>query len=288
VKTIGVVGAGTMGVGIAIVAARSGFRTLLHDLRPDILVTAREQIRAFLATSVRRQKLDHSRMEAALDLLVTTADPVELRDADLVIEAVYEDIAVKRDVLSALGTTCSTRTIFASNTSTLSITDLANASGRPDRFVGMHFCLPAQLMTLVELTPALTTDPRVFAAAWDVCVAMGQRPVRTADRPGFILNHFVVPFNNDAVRLVERGVAIPEDIDRAVRSALGYPMGPCELLDLIGLDTQVRLSEALYAITVDPRTACPPLLRQMVAAGRLGRKAGRGFYTYKNDTIFGA
>ena len=152
----------------------------------------------------------------------------------------------------------------------------------------MHFCLPAQLMKLVEMTPGILTDPGVLATAWNWTEQSGQRPVRTQDKPGFILNALLVPFNNDAIRAVEAGVASADDIDRAIKVALGYKMGPLELIDLIGLDTQIRLCEAFYPTTLDPRASAPPLLRRMVAAGLLGRKSGRGFFEYENSARFGA
>jgi 3-hydroxybutyryl-CoA dehydrogenase len=200
---------------------------------------------------------------------------------------VFEDLKVKHDLFAKIDTVCPPETIFASNTSTLSITEIAGGSGRDDRFVGMHFCLPAQLMKLVEMSPGLNTSDATFQKAWAACEAMGQRPVKTKDNPGFILNYFLVPYNNDAIRMVEAGVAEPADIDRAIKEGLGYPMGPLELLDLIGLDTQLLLCDALYGVTHEPRAACPPLVRRMIAAGHLGRKSGRGFYTYKSDATFG-
>lgn len=287
-ETIGVAGAGTMGTGIAIVAARAGHPTVLHDASEPALEWAAGQIRAFLARSVEKGRLSPAELEACLARLRPSAVVEDLGAASLVIEAVFEDLAVKSELLARLNEVCPPETILASNTSTLSITELAAASGRPDRVVGMHFCLPAQLMRLVELSPALTTDPAVFERAWRLCEGMGQRPVRTQDRPGFVLNYFVVPFNNDAIRLVERGVAEPAEIDRAVKVGMGYAMGPLELVDLVGLDTQILLCEALHGVTRDPRAACPPLVRRMVAAGHLGRKAGRGFYEYDRPAIFGA
>src|SRR5690606_20087137 len=176
----------------------------------------------------------------------------------------------------------------ASNTSTLSITRLASTSRRPERVVGMHFCLPAQLMKLVEVTPGLLTDTRSLEAAEAVCRSLGQIPVRTKDTPGFILNRYVIPMNNDAIRMVERGVASPQDIDEGIRKALKHPLGPLQLVDLVGLDTQLRLCEAFYEITRDVRHACPPLLRQMVAAGHLGKKSGQGFYRYASTGTFGS
>jgi 3-hydroxybutyryl-CoA dehydrogenase len=151
----------------------------------------------------------------------------------------------------------------------------------------MHFCLPAQLMKLVEMSPGIRTSEVTFQTAWNFCIAMGQTPVKTQDSPGFILNYFLVPFNNDAIRLVEAGVAAAADIDRAVKAGLGYPMGPLELLDLVGLDTHLLVAEALYAATHDPRAAVPALVKRMIAAGRLGRKTGQGFYAYQGGAMFG-
>jgi 3-hydroxybutyryl-CoA dehydrogenase len=285
---VGVVGAGTMGTGIAIVSCRAGMPTVLFDISSEATIRASAQVDAFLNNSVAKGKLTPDDAAAARSNLVTSNSSEGLSDVTLLIEAVFESLPTKTALLGSLNHICPPETIFASNTSTLSITELAAGSGRPDRFVGMHFCLPAPLMRLVELTPGLDTSDEVFATAWRICEAMGQRPVHTQDRPGFILNAYLVPFNNDAIRLIDRGVAAAEDIDLAVKVGLGYPMGPCELLDYIGLDTQVLLSEALYASTHDPRAECPPLLRRMVAAGRLGRKSGRGFYQYADAKMFGA
>lgn len=277
-----------MGAGIAIVAARGACPTVLYDIDHSRLDRAVKEIRSFFARSVEKGRLTNQAMEDALGRLTPTSDPERLSGVQLVIEAVYEDLAVKTELLRSLHEICDRSAIFASNTSTLSITELAAASGRPTQVVGMHFCLPAPLMKLVEMSPGLETDPAVFSRVWEFTVAVGQLPAKTKDRPGFVLNHFLVPFNNDAIRLVESGVAEPSEVDQAITSALGYPMGPFRLLDLIGLDTQVLLSQALYDVTCDPRSACPPLLRRMVAAGHLGRKANRGFYTYDGSAMFGA
>jgi 3-hydroxybutyryl-CoA dehydrogenase len=288
IKTIGVAGSGTMGAGIAIVAARAGFKTVVYDTNGENLARAREQTGAFFKKSVERGRLAADQLPVVLGRLTGTTTIADLAACDLVIEAVFEDLAVKHALFAKLNQVCPPHTIFASNTSTLSITEIAGGSGRADRFVGMHFCLPAQLMKLVEMSPGLVTSEETFAAAWAACEAMGQRPVKTKDNPGFILNCFLVPFNNVVIRLVEAGVAEPAEIDRAIKVGMGYAMGPCELLDLIGLDTQVLLCEALYGVTHDPRAACPPLVRRMVAAGHLGRKSGRGFYTYQAGQMFGA
>ncbi|MCC5858193.1 MAG: 3-hydroxyacyl-CoA dehydrogenase family protein [Ectothiorhodospiraceae bacterium] len=287
IKTVGVAGAGTMGAGIAIVVARAGFDTVLFDLNQDTLAKARKQTEGFFSRSVTKGKLTEEQKEQALQRMQNTTELGALGQCDLVIEAVFEDLGVKHDLMSQLDEICPEHTIFASNTSTLSISEIAGGSNRDDRVVGMHFCLPAQVMKLVEMSPGLNTSEETFHTAWAFCEALGQQPVKTQDTPGFILNYFLVPFNNDAIRLIESGVAEPADLDRAIKKGLGYPMGPCELLDMIGLDTQIRLCEAFHAVTNDPRAACPPLLKRMVAAGRLGRKTGQGFYTYDRDAMFG-
>ncbi len=287
IQTVGVAGSGTMGTGIAIVAARAGMKTIVYDTQQAALDRAMRQIGGFFGKSVERGKMTEAQRDAALARITTTTTMAGMQPCDLVIDAVFEDLKVKHQLFSELDKVCPAHTIFASNTSTLSITEIAGGSGREDRFVGMHFCLPAQLMKLVEMSPGLNTSEATFAAAWAACEALGQRPVKTKDNPGFILNYFLVPYNNDAIRLVEAGVAEPADIDRAIKEGLGYPMGPLELLDLIGLDTQLLLCDALYGVTNEPRASCPPLVRRMIAAGHLGRKSGRGFYTYKNDATFG-
>lgn len=289
IKRVGVCGAGgTMGAGIAIVAARAGFETVCYDLTPEPLEKASQQSAGFFAKSVERGKMTAEDRDAVLSRLSRTTSLDDLAGCDLVIEAVFEDLATKRDLFGKLNTICPEDTIFASNTSTLSITEIASGCGREDRVVGMHFCLPAQLMKLIEMSPGLNTSTETFDAAWAWTEAAGQIPVRTQDKPGFILNALLVPFNNDCIRAVEAGVAEPGDIDQAIKVGLGYRMGPLELIDLIGLDTQVRLCEAFYPITNDPRAATPPLLRRMVAAGHLGRKSGRGFFDYQGAGMYGA
>lgn len=287
IKTVGIAGSGTMGAGIAIVAARAGFKTIVYDTHQDALDRARKQTAGFFAKSVERKKLTPAQVDKIMGDLTGTTRINDMAGCDIVIEAVFENLKVKHELLGELNKICPPRTLFASNTSTLSITEIAAGSGRDDRVVGMHFCLPAQLMKLVEMSPGIRTADVSFQNAWDLCNAMGQTPVRTKDNPGFILNYFLVPFNNDAIRLVETGVAEPADIDRAVKAGLGYPMGPLELLDLVGLDTHLLVAEALYASTHDPRAAVPPLVKRMIAAGHLGRKTGRGFFSYSGNAMFG-
>ena len=287
IKTVGVAGSGTMGAGIAIVAARAGFKTIVYDTNTEALARARRLTEGFFAKSVERKKLTGDEVERILGDLSATTDAGQFAQCDVVIEAVYEDLKVKHELFRRIDPVCRPHTIFGSNTSTLSITEIAAGSGRDDRFVGMHFCLPAQLMKLVEMSPGLNTSEETFQRAWEFCKAMGQVPVRTKDSPGFILNYFLIPFNNDAIRLVESGVAAPADIDRAIKTALGYAMGPLELLDLVGLDTHLLVAEALYAATHDSRAAAPALVKRMIAAGKLGRKAGEGFYKYEGSAMFG-
>lgn len=289
IKRVGVCGAGgTMGAGIAIVAARAGFETICYDLTPEPLEKAQQQSAGFFAKSVERGKMSEEDRDAVLGRMSSTTSLDDLAGCDMIIEAVFEDLQTKRDLFGKLNKICPEDTIFASNTSTLSITEIASGCGREDKVVGMHFCLPAQLMKLIEMSPGLNTSTETFDTAWAWTETAGQIPVRTQDKPGFILNALLVPFNNDCIRAVEAGVAEAADIDQAIKVGLGYRMGPLELIDLIGLDTQVRLCEAFYPITNDPRAATPPLLRRMVAAGHLGRKSGRGFFDYQGAGMYGA
>jgi 3-hydroxybutyryl-CoA dehydrogenase len=288
IRTVGVCGAGgTMGAGIAISTARAGFRTLCFDAIPASLDRTAAESRGFFDKSVARGKMTVAERDEVMARLIPATDMAALSECDLVIEAVFEELSVKQSLFRTLHGICPDHTIFASNTSTLSITEIASRCGREDRVIGLHYCLPAQLMKLIEVSPGVNTSHATLATAWAWTEACGQRPVRTQDKPGFILNALLVPFNNDAIRAIEAGLAGAGAIDTSLKIALGYKMGPLELIDLIGLDTQIRLCEAFYPVTLDPRAAAPPLLRRMVAAGHLGRKSGRGFYTYEGNRMFG-
>lgn len=280
IRKVAICGAGgTMGAGIALVAARGGFETVCYDIAAEGLARSRRAAESFFGKSVERGRMTQAEHDAALGRMTDTTSLDDLADCDLVIEAIFESLPVKQELFGRLNTICKPGTILASNTSTLSITEIASGCGREDRVVGLHFCLPAQLMKLIEASRGINTSDEIFASCWAWAEAAGQVLVETQDKPGFILNALLVPFNNDVIRALEAGLATPEDIDLAIRSALGYKMGPCTLLDLIGLDTQVRLGEAFYPITLDRRASVPPLLRRLVAAGTLGNKSGRGLLT---------
>lgn len=280
IRKVAVCGAGgTMGAGIAIVAARAGFETICFDKSAEGLGRSRKAAEKFFDSSVAKGRMTQEAADATFSRMTDETELSALADCDLVIEAIFENLEVKQALFAELNTICKFGTIFASNTSTLSITQIAGGCGREDRVVGMHFCLPAQVMKLIEMSRGLNTSDETFRAAWNWTEAAGQLPVETQDKPGFILNALLVPFNNDVIRAVEAGVASPEDIDLAIKSGLGYKMGPCTLVDLIGLDTQIRLGEAFYPITLDKRASVPPLLRRMVAAGKLGNKSGQGLLT---------
>jgi 3-hydroxybutyryl-CoA dehydrogenase len=268
-----------MGAGIALVAARGGFETVCFDMSAEALARSRKAAAGFFGKSVERGRMSQVDCDAALARMKDTSDLDDLANCDLVIEAIFENLLVKQELFAKLNRICKKSTFFASNTSTLSITQIASGCGREDKVVGMHFCLPAQVMKLIEMSRGINTSDETFRVSWAWSEAAGQIPVETQDKPGFILNALLVPFNNDVIRAIEAGLATPEDIDTAIKSALGYKMGPCTLLDLIGLDTQIRLGEAFYPITLDRRASVPPLLRRMVAAGKLGNKSGQGLLT---------
>ncbi|WP_088622449.1 3-hydroxyacyl-CoA dehydrogenase NAD-binding domain-containing protein [Oceanicola sp. 22II-s10i] len=280
IRKVAVCGAGgTMGAGIALVAARAGYETYCFDLSADALARQRKAAQKFFGRSVEKGRMSQEDCDAALGRMIDTTALTDLADCDLVIEGIFENLKVKKELFGELNGICKDSTIFASNTSTLSITEIAAGTGRDDRMVGMHFCLPAQVMKLIEMSRGINTSDETFATAWAWTEAAGQISVETQDKPGFILNALLVPFNNDVIRAIEAGLCTAEDIDTAICSGLGYKMGPCTLLDLIGLDTQVLLGEAFYPITLDTRASVPPLLRRMVAAGRLGNKSGGGLLT---------
>jgi 3-hydroxybutyryl-CoA dehydrogenase len=283
VTRVGVLGCGLMGSGIAQVAATAGFPTVVRDVTQPLLERGRAGIRRSLDKLVEKARLDPAAREAALEGLTFTTDLGALADRDLVIEAVTEDLALKNGLWRELDALCPPATLFASNTSSLAIAQMAAATGRPDRFVGLHFFNPVPLMPLVEVVRGVTTSAESFERALEFARRLGKEPIVARDRSGFIVNLLLVPYLLDAVRALERGVGTTADIDRGMQLGCGHPMGPFALLDFVGLDTTLRIGEIMFEEYREPRYAPPPLLRRMVVAGLHGRKTGKGFYDYASD-----
>lgn len=288
VRTVAVLGAGTMGSGIATVAARGGQRTILFDIDPEQVERGLDFVRGFLAKSVKLGKMTEAAAASAEQNLSGTTDLQELSGADIVIEAVFEDLGVKQDLFGQLDDIVSERTLFHTNTSTLSVTAIASGSRNPGRVVGTHYCNPAPLMKLVELVDGLHTATWAHQATLEFLNDVGKTSVVVKDRPGFILNRFLIPWENSCIDALESGLGTKESIDEAVTGALGHPMGPFKLLDIVGLDVHRQVATRLYEQLKEPRFAPPPLVDRMIAAGDLGRKTGRGFYTYDDTKLFGA
>ena len=280
VRTVGIVGCGLMGSGIAEVVARAGAAVTFVEASEDLAARGRERIEASLERAVERGKITPQERAEALGRIRGVLDLAALGDVDLVIEATTEDVEAKFDVFRRLGELTRPETVLASNTSSIPIADLGAASGRPDRVIGMHFFNPPPVMKLLEIIPAITTSDETSELARGFGERLGKTCVRSADRAGFIVNRLLIPYLNSAARLVDEGTASREDIDAAITLGLGHPMGPLALMDLIGIDTTVFIAEVLHREFAEPQYAPAPLLRRMVAAGRLGRKAGRGFYDY--------
>jgi 3-hydroxybutyryl-CoA dehydrogenase len=269
-----------MGAGIAQAAATSGMKTILRDVDEAALKRARAGIEKSTGKFVEKGQLTAEVRDAALGRIATTTDLGAMAGVDLVIEAITEDPAAKTRLFAELNALCPPAAIFASNTSSLSIGLLSAGSGRPDRFVGLHFFNPVPLMPLVEVIRGITTSAEAYATALAFVRQLGKQTVEARDVPGFVVNLLLVPYLLDAVRAVEHGVATTVDIDRGMALGCGHPMGPLTLLDFVGLDTVVRIGEIMFDEYREQRYAPPPLLRRMVAAGWLGRKSGKGFYDY--------
>lgn len=274
------VGAGQMGAGIAQVAAMAGYAVVARDVDQAALDRARAGITKSLAKFVEKGQLDAAARDTALGRLSFTTGLGGVAAADLVIEAIVEDLGAKTALWRELDGLAPAATIFASNTSSLSITTMAAASGRPDRMVGLHFFNPVPLMNLVEVIRGISTSAATFAAALDFARSLGKETVSARDTAGFVVNRLLVPYLLDAVRALEQGVGTVAEIDAAMKLGCGHPMGPLTLLDFVGLDTALRIGEILFDEFREPRMAPPPLLRRMVAAGLTGKKGGRGFYDW--------
>ena len=281
VERIGVVGLGAMGAGIAQVAIEAGFEVVGREVTADLGETAAGRIGHFLARKVEKGQRTKDERDAAIARLVTTTELADLAGCDLVIEAIVEELDAKQALFAELERICRADVVLASNTSALSVTEIAAAIASPDRVVGMHFFNPAPLMPLVEVVRAQLSSDEAVAAALAVVESLGKVAVPCHDTPGFVVNRVLIPLLNDCVRVLDEARVTPEALDAAMTNGAGWPMGPCTLLDLVGIDVHVHASEALYEKLREPRMAPPPRIVGMRNAGLLGRKSGRGFYAYE-------
>ena len=281
VKRVGIVGSGIMGSGIAEVAAKAGFDVVLRSRAQGTAGAMVAGLEKSLAKQVDRGKLEADERDTVLGRVRAVADLGEMRECDLVIESIVEDLAAKKHLFTELDRICPDHTILATNTSTLPVVEMAMNTGRPDKVCGVHFFNPAPMMALVEVVRAITSSDETIEAATAFANTCGKNPVQVKDQAGFIVNALLFPYLNNAARLFDAGVATRDDIDAAMKGGCNFPMGPLELLDLVGLDTSLAILEALYTEFKDPNYAPAPVLRRMVSAERLGRKTSVGFYEYK-------
>ena len=280
ISRVAVLGCGLMGSGIAEVCARAGLETTVREVNDELLEAGLKRIRKSLGRATAKGKLDEARADEILGRITGTTRIADLADADLVVEAIVENLEVKIATFTELDQTVQPRAIFASNTSSLTITELAAATDRTDRFIGLHFFNPVPVMKLLEIVRVLSTSEETVAAAQEFARAIGKEPVLAKDNSGFIVNRLLVPYLLDAIRAVEEGVGSVEDIDKAMQLGCGHPMGPLTLLDFVGLDTTFFIANIMFDEYREKRFAPPPLLKRMVLAGHNGRKSGRGFYDY--------
>jgi 3-hydroxybutyryl-CoA dehydrogenase len=278
---VGVVGLGAMGSGIAQLCVEAGVETVGREVTAELGEKARERIAHFLTRKVEKGTLDEASRVAAVERLSLTIDLSELADCDLVVEAIVEELGPKQQLFAELERVCRPDCVFATNTSALSVTEIAAATGTPERVVGMHFFNPAPLMPLVEIVRAELSSDAAFETAYAFGERLGKHPIRCHDTPGFVVNRVLIPLLNDCVRVLDEARVGVDDLDAGMKHGTGWPMGPCELLDLVGIDVHVHASEALWEKLREPRLAAPPRLVAMANAGLLGRKSGRGFYTYE-------
>jgi 3-hydroxybutyryl-CoA dehydrogenase len=277
---VGVVGLGTMGAGIAQIAVAAGHDTVGREVSMDLAERGRSTIEHFLGRAVEKGKLDAADRDAALGRLTLTTELSDLADCDLVIEAVLEELDLKREVFAELDRITRPEAVLATNTSALSVSEIAEATQQPERVVGMHFFNPAPLLPLVEIVRTPKSSDEAVQTAYDWAEQAGKKPVRCNDTPGFIVNRILIPLLNDCVRVLDEAGVSPEDLDTAMTAGAGWPMGPCALIDLIGIDVHVHASEALHDALGEERMAPPRRLLEMRDAGHLGRKSGQGFYSY--------
>ena len=280
IEKVGVVGCGLMGSGIAQVAAQAGYPVVVREVSEQLVEKGLKSIEKNLGRLVEKGTMSAPDRDQARGRLRGTTNLDDLKGCDLIVEAIIEQLPAKRELWSALDKLCPKNTIFASNTSSLSITEMATFTQRPDRFLGLHFFNPVPIMKLVEVIRTIATDPNVYDDALAFGAKLGKTPVRTTDRTGFIVNRLLVPYILDAVRALEEGVGSIEDIDNSMKLGCGHPMGPLTLLDFVGLDTTYYIANIMFDEFKEKRFAPPPLLKRMVLAGWHGRKTGRGFYDY--------
>jgi 3-hydroxybutyryl-CoA dehydrogenase len=280
IKTVGVLGCGLMGSGIAQVCAAAGYRTIVREVSPELIAKGRKGLQGSLEKGVERGKLTPEDRDGVLSRLAFTTDIADLAGADVVVEAVTEDLDIKNALWTELDALCGPDTFFASNTSSLTIAAMAAATARADRFVGLHFFNPVPIMKLVEVVRTVTTSPATFERAMAFARSLGKEPIAAKDNSGFIVNLLLVPYLLDAIRALEHGVGSVADIDKGMVLGTGYPMGPFTLLDFVGLDTTYKIAEIMFEEYRETRYAPPPLLKRMVLAGMYGKKAGKGFYDY--------
>lgn len=280
IRNVGVVGCGLMGSGIAQVCAQKGYRVTVRETSDAFLQKGLDRIKGFLAEGVKRGKVAQADMDKTLAGLSGTTSLADLKDCDLVIEAIVENLDEKRKVFAELDRVCPPHAILASNTSSISITSMAAATKRPDKCIGLHFMNPVPIMKLVEIVRPEITSEETYREARAFTESLGKTIVTAKDTPGFLVNLLLVPYLCEAVRAVDTGLATKEDVDNSMKLGCGMPMGPIELLDFVGLDTTLYIMDVLFDAYREPKYAAPPLLRRMVAAGRVGKKAGRGFYEY--------
>jgi 3-hydroxybutyryl-CoA dehydrogenase len=280
IKSVGIIGSGIMGSGIAQVAATSGFEVVLRSRKQESAEQTVAAMEKSLDKLVSKERMSREDDDAAVARVTATSDLSALADCDLVIESVVEDLPTKLDLFDELDRVCKDGAILATNTSTLSVTEMAVKTSRPERVVGVHFFNPAPMMSLVEIVQTLVSSDDTVAEVREFAESCGKGPVLVEDRAGFIVNALLFPYLNNAVRMLENGTASREDIDAAMKGGCNFPMGPLALLDLVGLDTSLSILDALYDEFRDPNYAAVPLLRRKVAAGQLGRKSGTGFYDY--------
>jgi 3-hydroxybutyryl-CoA dehydrogenase len=280
IRRVGVVGLGAMGAGIAQLAIEAGYDTVGREVSGDLGMQARDRIAHFLQRKVDKEQMSAAERESALGSLSLTTELSDLADCDLVVEAIVEDLGAKLELFGELERIVRPETILATNTSALSVTEIAAAVSTPERVVGMHFFNPAPLMPLVEIVRAELSSDEAVQAAFAVGERLGKQPIRCHDTPGFVVNRVLIPLLNDCIRVLDEARVSPEELDTAMTAGAGWPMGPCTLVDLVGIDVHVHASEALYEKLREPRIAPPARVVAMKNAGLLGRKSGRGFYTY--------